>query len=58
MEKINSKGLAYDGPDKFEYDFGDPNFTGDVNKLPPCIREIQEKLAKEAFGEREERKVV
>jgi hypothetical protein len=41
-------------PDDWEYDGGSPDWTGDIEKLPPYIREIQEKLVKEAFGDSKE----
>jgi hypothetical protein len=46
-----AENKAYDDPSNWEYDGGSPNWTGDIKKLPPHIREVQEKLVKEAFPE-------
>ncbi|MCL2215192.1 MAG: hypothetical protein FWC06_08305 [Treponema sp.] len=38
-------------PNKWEYDFGDTEFTGDFDKLPPNIQRIANQIHKDAFGD-------
>jgi hypothetical protein len=42
---------AYDDPSSWEYDGGSPNWTGDIVKQSPYMRETFEKISKEAFPE-------
>ena len=46
------KKKPYDDPSNWEYDCGDPGFTGDIEKLSPHMREVQEQIARDAFGDR------
>lgn len=43
-------------PSHWEYDGGSPNWTGDIEKLSPHIREVQDQLVKSAFGDRQKEK--
>ena len=43
-------------PDKWEYDFGNADFTGDFDKLPPHIQGIANQIHKDAFGDNDTNK--
>jgi len=47
--------LCHSDPGEWEYDGGTPDFTGDIEKLSPHIREVQEQIVRDAFGDREQR---
>jgi hypothetical protein len=53
MEKKEDSLCMDADPRNWEYDGGSPNWTGEIDKLSPYIREVQEKLVKEAFGDRQ-----
>ena len=56
MSDIKYPGVFVDhDPAQWEYDGGEPDFTGDIEKLSPHIREVQEQIVRDAFGEREQR---
>jgi len=44
-----SEKRKYDDPDNWEYDGGSDNWTGDPNNLSPAMKELSDKLTKEAF---------
>jgi hypothetical protein len=44
----------YTEPDQWEYDGGSKEWTGEKEKLPPYIQAIQDKIAKDAFGEKKD----
>jgi len=44
-----SKKREYTDPENWEYDFGSANWTGDTNNLPLYIKELSDRLTKEAF---------
>jgi hypothetical protein len=53
MDMMEEKKSLTEGidPEKWEYDGGPLNFTGEADKLSPHIREVQEQIVKDAFGE-------
>ncbi|MDR2701105.1 MAG: hypothetical protein LBB72_01580 [Spirochaetaceae bacterium] len=54
MGESKYPGYVDHGSKEYEYDCGSPDFTGDKEKLSPYIREIQDQIVKEAFGDKEQ----
>jgi hypothetical protein len=51
---MSEKTKPYDDPSNWEYDGGDPNWTGDREKLSPYMQSVEDNLMKQAFPEGKE----
>ena len=48
---VAKKKKSYDDPSNWEYDGGASNWTGNPDNLSPAMKELSDKLTKEAFPE-------